>query len=99
MLQAVKSEKPPKTHRELTKDFQRDLTVFAANMQALRVHVGFTQQDLADEAGVSVLLVSSIECVLADTSRRVNPTLLTLSNISEALAAELRDMFTPKAFY
>jgi len=63
------------------------LAAFGSRLKYLRAEAGFTQAQLAFEAGVSLSQIARIE------TARINPTLSTVFTISRALDIPLSVMF------
>ena len=63
------------------------LAAFGVRLKQLRAEAGFTQAQLAFEAGVSLSQIARIE------TARINPTLSTVFTISRALDIPLSVMF------
>lgn len=63
------------------------LEAFAAQLKRLRKKHGFTQDQLAFEAGISLSQVARIE------TSRINPTLSTVFAIARAMDIPLQSMF------
>jgi len=63
----------------------------ASNVRRTRKNLGWTQDDLAGEAGVEQAAVSLIE------NGRANPTLLMLENIASALNVGFSELFEPSS--
>lgn len=62
--------------------------LFQARMRAIRLSLGGTQQQLADQAGLSLNSVSLIE------RGERSPTLYTMARIATALGVEVRELLT-----
>lgn len=61
--------------------------LLARNLRRLRVRCEWSQDDLAEAAGVRQALISALEVTTA------NPTLESLDKISAALGVEVADLF------
>jgi len=75
-----------KKERKLIFD-EAGLTAFGMRLKHLRAEAGFTQAQLAFEAGVSLSQIARIE------TARINPTLSTVFAITKALDISLVRMF------
>ena len=65
--------------------------LLAQNIQRLRLAKGWSQEELADQAGVHRTYVSGIE-------RRVrNPTVTILARLAKALGVSIGDLFATKS--
>jgi transcriptional regulator with XRE-family HTH domain len=62
--------------------------LLASNLRRLRLRREWSQDDLADEAGVRQALISALEVTTA------NPTLESLDKIAAALGVEVADLLT-----
>jgi transcriptional regulator with XRE-family HTH domain len=69
------------------------LASLAANIRRLRERRGWTQERLAEEAGLATRYVQTLE------SLRANPRASVLVAIAGALAVDVGRLFQPAAFY
>jgi transcriptional regulator with XRE-family HTH domain len=69
------------------RDFQSARRVLARNLRRLRLERGWSQDDLAAEAGIRQALVSAIEVGTA------NPTLASLEKFAVTLGVTLAELF------
>ena len=63
------------------------MKLFGNNVQRLRIAKGFTQEFLAEEAGISQVQVARIE------SGKLNTSISTVVAISKALGIEISELF------
>ena len=63
--------------------------LLARNLRQLRLKRAWSQDDLADEAGVRQALVSALEVATA------NPTLESLDKVAVALGVDVADLLAP----
>ncbi len=66
---------------------EKGILAFAARLKKLRKELGFTQSQLAFEAGISLSQVARIE------TARINPTLSTVFALSRAMNVSLHELF------
>jgi transcriptional regulator with XRE-family HTH domain len=67
---------------------QAGLEAFATHVKSLRKELGFTQQQLAFESGLSLTQIARIETAVA------NPTLSTIFTLARALDISLTTLFS-----
>lgn len=67
--------------------YAKKLKAFGANLKKLREKKGFTQEDLAYQAGISFNSVNTLE------NGKLNPTVATVFAIADALGVSFKELF------
>lgn len=83
----MKTGKTRKPKRKLIFD-QDGLKAFALQLKKIRKEKGYTQDQLAFEAGISLSQIARIE------TARINPTLSTIFAIARVLESPLPELFS-----
>ena len=78
------------TNKEITSQYN----IFNSNIKYYRKKLGYTQEDLAEQSGLSISYIKQIE----SRSEYSNVTFNTISKLSIALNVSIRDLFTKRDF-
>lgn len=79
-------KKAKKSKRVLIFD-EEGLKLLAENLKAVRAKMGYTQEDLAYESGLTLSQIARIE------TKRINPTVSTMFKIARTLDVPVSELF------
>jgi len=77
--------------KEAPANLGRNARLLAATVRRLRQEAGFSQEELAEKAGIRQAMVSEIE------REEANPTLESLTRLADALLVDLSALFRGQA--